>query len=356
MDERPLDRWADHGRSAPEEIGRTEFERVWNPTFAADITTQRVAVPPFLFAPIFRSQTLTVISAEPFTGKTLLMLAMMLSIDTGKPLLETFVPEPGHRSLFLGQDAPTWDYHTLFLKLFYGLGLSSDEERTIDLPSLLMLNRGLSLVSREFVPFVKTIISIYGISVIFLDTLLDFHPYEENSNREMGNVVGVLKRLREELGLTVIFSHHLSKVSPAEVSRNYRLRGASVLAGSIDHHFLLSSSSAPERVSFDIAKGRGLSLRDSPVPTFEIDQAVVNDRETIRLVPAEQSLIDQVARYLSVERDRSEIESFIQTLEPGASLQKARNRCSRVLTALEASNRIQSIERGRWIKRIIQQS
>jgi hypothetical protein len=337
------------------DISSSDFESRFSPIFAADISSQKVSAPPFLFDPIFRSRTLTLISSEPYTGKTLLMLSMLLSIDAKFPLFGRFAPVGSHRCLFLGQDAPTWDYHAQFLKLFHGLGLSQEQEREISLPSLLMLNRGISVTSPDFFQFISAAVSIYGITILFLDTLLEFHPFDENSNREMAIVMRTLKSIRDSFGMTIIFSHHVSKGGSGnpEVSRNYRARGASVVAGSIDHHFYLSlKATEPEPlVSFEFAKGRGLALRSNPVSHFSIHSFYrTTGHEALSLIPAEKPSEDRIFDFLSVERSRQELEDFISSNSKKTLTESAvRSKVSRLLASLREAGKVSQLEHGKWV-------
>jgi len=295
------------------------------------------------------------ISAEPFTGKSLLAISMLLSVDTSRPLFGKFSTSSSHRCLFLGQDAPTWDYHGLFLKLFYGLGLTAQEEDSLSLPSLLMLNKGHSITDPDFVPFISSCISLYGITVLFLDTLLEFHPFDENSNREMKYVMQTLKKLRDSFGLTIIFTHHISKLggsaSPT-VSMNYRARGASVISGSIDQHIFLGlkKDSPDPLIALSFAKGRGLSLRDNPIPYFSIQAVSRPDKkEALRLSPQDESLEEKLLSFLFVSKERSEIEEFLRNSIPDLSPHQARSRASHLLDKLKASSLISQPSHGKWI-------
>lgn len=333
------------------DLSRSEFEQRFHPFFAADIASLRVVAPPYLFDSIMRSRTLTLISAEPYTGKTLLMLSMLLSLDAASPLFTRFTPAKNHRCLFLGQDAPTWDYHAQFSKLFYGLQLPKEKEHNISLPSMLLLNRGLALTDPEFLPFISTIIDLYGITVLFIDTLLEFHNADENSNREMSHIMRLLKLIRDKFSLSIIFSHHTSKSSFTS-STNYRARGASTISGTIDHHFALTlRHSNPPTIALEFAKGRGLSFSDNPIPYFIIKSFVRSDgRESVSLIPSPKPMSEQLLDFLITPQDRASLESFYSSHMPKTKPSTIKSRVSRILDALRDSNTITQVEHGRWVQ------
>lgn len=291
------------------------------------------------------------LSGEPYAGKTLFSMYLLLHMDLGLPLFGRFQPLPHQRCLFIGQDAPTWDYHGQFLKLLYGLHIPSED--TVPLPSFFILNQGLSLVSHDFIHLIRHSVSLYDINVLFLDTLADFHHFEENSNTEMNLVMRTLKYLRDTFDLSIIFTHHVSKPSAnSEVSMNYRARGASKIAGSIDQHIYLSSKMRDgiPTVSINFPKARGIdnSLLAS-LASFDICSGVRKDgRSTVELRASEPPFEDSLLAFLITPRSRAEIESFCGSAHRNASAAKIRSLVSRLLDSLRADGRVVSPSHGVW--------
>lgn len=233
------------------------FEHRWVPLRGSDLFASQTAPPAWLLADLIRQRSLVMISAEPFTGKTMFALSLALALDTQLPFLNHYQPSPGHRALFIGQDAPTWDYQGVFAALTRGLAIESPP----NLPSLFILNRGLTLaLPRQFSDFLEAAVSLYDIDVLILDVLRSFHDYDENSNLEMSRIMDLLKSFRDRFGLTIILTHHTSKPSAGfagtpQISGNYRARGASVISGSIDQHFLLRASRGAVQIEMPKARG-----------------------------------------------------------------------------------------------------
>jgi hypothetical protein len=215
------------------------------------------------------------ISAEPYTGKTMLMLAMALSLATGKPLFGKYNPHKNCRSLFLGQDAPSWDYVGQTSKLAYGYNLNPKSFGEWDLD--LLLNKGQHITDQKFVNWVADWHSVTGFDVLFIDTLLKFHTADENSNTEMARVMDVLARIREQLDVTVIFSHHVGMPKETAVSANYRARGATAVAGAVDWHFQLQATGANNKVKIITPKGRGADDEIDPPDAFLIQSGKNGD-------------------------------------------------------------------------------
>lgn len=241
------------------------FDTTYRPFRGWDLLDSAASPPPMLVADLVRSKGIVAISGEPYCGKTLFLLDLALSLDTGAPFLNTFLAARGHRTLFVGQDAPTWDYVGGYASLARGLGY---ERLGPMLQSVFVLNRGLTF-GASFGRFVESAVATYDINVLMLDTLKAFHDYDENSNQEMARVMDQLKALRDTFGLTVLFSHHTAKpiAAKGEISGNYRARGASVIAGSIDQHIILGQSKGLTTMS--MAKARG-SDGKMPATAFRI--------------------------------------------------------------------------------------
>jgi hypothetical protein len=234
---------------------RVVFDDRFKPLSFSDF---KLSPPPWLLGStspmddgFIRSRTITMLSAEPFTGKTMLMLGITLGLASGLPVLG-YPPQGRQRVLFMGQDAPTWDYFGQAVKLWLGLGSPA-----IPNPPLFFLNKGWQLTDPLFSSFITDCVRVHGTTVLMLDTLLSFHSAEENSNKEMAVVMNLLKSLRDKLSLTIIFSHHTSK-APGN-SGTYSARGASVISGSVDFH--LSLFARGSAVSLGLPKRRGSQKR-----------------------------------------------------------------------------------------------
>lgn len=231
--------------------------------------------PPFLFEGFARDNAITLISSEPHAGKTLLMLDMAICLDYRLPLFGRFAPIRPRRILILGGDAPDWDYGQQTLKLQLGKGMGQAQRDLCEVTGV--FREGMKLTD----PFVLKWIDDYWhaqhFDVLMLDTLLTFHRANENDNQQMGAVMSILKSLRQKYNLAILIAHHTTKPSrDSAATGGYSARGASVIAGAIDFHFILKRKA--KRIYLDCVKGRG-SVSDEPVdyidmvdvPTTEVD-------------------------------------------------------------------------------------
>lgn len=242
---------------------------------ANDILIGDVPRPDPLIIGLIPDKTLTVISSDPHSGKSVLVLEIALCLATETPLFGRYEIPQRRQPLVIGQDAPSWDYAEIFRKLARSKGEK-------DVPVDFMLNTGLDILSREFASKIEAAHDAVNFNVLIIDTLKSLHNADENSTREMGIVMDTLKSLRDNLRIPILFCHH--DVKPTEVTRSavYKLRGNSVIAGSIDFHLALSRVGGA--VTLTMPKGRGAESFDKDNPVrFTLEDGETTEGPTLTL-------------------------------------------------------------------------
>lgn len=306
-----------------------------------------IRAPDPLIEGLLLDRTVTMLSSEPYCGKTMLMMAMAISLATGKPLFGHYKPRELRRSLFLGQDAPTWDYMRQALKLCNGYGLGPDDLRSFDVD--LRLNEGLDLASKSFLTWLQEWHKVVGFDVLFIDTLREFHTMNENDSQQAGAVMRVLKAIRDQLDVAVIFSHHTNKpVADDQRSGNYRARGSSTIAGSIDFHFQLARN-ANDSIAITMPKGRGADDMEPP-DAFRINEAIIDSGARAVTLDLDHAVASEellFAAFASGGPQRTnDLVSLVQ--EGGMDAAKARRWVENRLQSLKASGKIENVARGKW--------
>jgi len=344
--------WEHH--MGPED--RETFEGQFVPLSGNDLFQAQATPPAWLLTDLIRERSLVMVSGEPFSGKTLFLLSLAIALDTGHPFLDVFAPIDGHRCLFIGQDAPTWDYIGCYSALARGVVRGVVPH----LPSIFILNKGLSLNQPQaFRIAVSEAVRLYGIDVLMLDVLKSFHDYDENSNVEMARVMDMLKALRDSLGLTVFMSHHTAKPNAQTAGENYfgnyRARGASVIAGSIDQHFLLRTGTKDKvgaTIKLHMPKARGAmsGLKLDDLQLLEEQKAGVRAlvlRSNV-LVTDEMTRLVMGALDKEVSRRPAEVHRAIKSgfghLDEGQTY----NRMYQAMKRLEKQGLVEQPARGLW--------
>jgi hypothetical protein len=123
------------------------------------------------------------------------------------------------------------------------------------------------LNDQDFCSLVAAARMLGPLGAVALDPLRDLHGAEENDSTAMAAVMGRLRALRDLLGCTVIFVHHMAKSTKDNVDRRpgQRLRGSGGMHGAIDVGLYLSLTEATDSswtntVVSEVKAGRGAGM------------------------------------------------------------------------------------------------
>lgn len=287
------------------------------------------------------------LSAEPFSGKTLLTIAIALALDSGRPLFNHYQIRERKKVLYLGQDAPSWDYAEQLRKLVRGAELNPP-----DLDIDFMLNQGINFFDPKSLQLLQDWHSVSNFNVLILDTLNSFHSGDENNTRDMGVLCSMLKHIRDHLRCAIIFTQHTSKPSQGVArSDNYSARGSSVIVGSIDFHIHLRRDSERDRIKIRFPKGRG-SERMDRLTYFDIEDATTTlDEPALRLtVPELASSVRNELILSSLPTTRAALVARLRAGDTSLTLSQAQYSIDNSLTCLQRAGRIKKTGRATWEK------
>lgn len=284
------------------------------------------------------------INAPPFSGKTLLLLALQVAQDFNLPIFGRFHPTFERSSLFLGGgDAPAWDYGGQAKKLMLGYGLSSEQMKMSEV--YVIPGEGPRITDQSFLDWIVDFHAETGIGLLCIDTLLSVHDCEENSAQEMKRVMKILKHIRDDLKISIIFGHHDTKTT-TDKADVYKGRGSSVISGSVD--FMLSLRSQKNRVKLTSPKSRGGIVMESNTIYFDLIDEIVDDKPAIRLVPPtssrEQTLLNQLTKEPKTRKELAQAISKVESI----TYATAYNVVDNLLKNLVAAGRVKQVERGIW--------
>lgn len=254
--------------------------------------------PPYLIDGFLRQHTLTLLSSEPHVGKTMFMLDMMLCMEKKLTYLKTFDVVSPSSCLFLGLDSPKWDLASQLRKLAVGHQISGYDLELFDSRAICRRDAKILITDNTFVEYAQYMRQLYGIDVLFIDTLRRVHSHNENDSGEMSYVMEKLESLVDDHGFTVILATHTAKPGLAERSTNYSARGSTVISGSVDFHYHLSLNRDGNVVLNGSAKRRGeskgsgdliIKMVDLPGPGIVLEP----------IAPAEQDAEPQILAALA---------------------------------------------------------
>ncbi len=189
---------------------------------------------------------MVILSGEPGSYKTWLLLHIALCVAAGKPVFGQFATTQGP-VLIIDEE----NRHALLQDRLKRLG--ADQQ----LPITFSIKSGFSLESR-FAQLLQCVV-IYGIKLVMLDSFVRMHERDENDAKQMSSVFKLLSSL-QAAGAAVLMTHHHRKDYGGGARKSQSLRGSSDILAALDSHLSI------ER------KGSG---------QIEITQTKLRDREEV---------------------------------------------------------------------------
>ncbi len=184
---------------------------------------------PFLVAGMIPEGSLSILTADSGSGKSLLMLIIAKHIALGEKLFNTLEVKQA-RILIIDTEQ---DYDIL----------ASRHQALVDCsaPIYYIHNQSFDICNDEdFFWLVKEVLS-NNIGLIILDTISGVHSLEENSAKEMKQLTKKLLDLIRLTNSTLIFLHHHRKKMAGENYSQGSARGSTALIAAVASHLLLTS-------------------------------------------------------------------------------------------------------------------
>ena len=230
---------------------------------------------------------LTMIYGPPKSGKSFIVMALVLALDHGERWLGH--PVDGRcRSLYVALEGRS------------GLKIRSEAwheyfERDVEAGQSLIQTGRVNLAEYEHTDAIIDAVTEHGIELVIIDTLAKATSgMDENSAKDMGRIIDQTRRIQEETGATVILVHHTGH------GDTNRERGSSALAGAVDSSILVKTGKmsaplvkdgrTPEPVHFKLEPaGQSVVALPVPIPALDSDddvheEGLQNDLEKIRNV------------------------------------------------------------------------
>jgi hypothetical protein len=162
-----------------------------------------------------------VIGGAPKCAKTWLGLDMALSVATGTLCLDRYaVPDPGPVLIYLAEDALRAVRERIEgMARYRGLDLNHVEIHVITAPVLRLDHQ------RDRTRLWETVRRLRP-RLLVLDPLVRLHGIDENHAGDVAELLGFLRALQRELGLSVLLVHHTRKNAADGVAAGLGLRGS----------------------------------------------------------------------------------------------------------------------------------
>lgn len=198
--------------------------------------------------------TVGALIAQGGTGKSMLALQIAMSIACGDDFADLFPSQKlkqGKVVYLAAEDPDVVVRQRVFSLASY---LNYDQQQTIAKNLLISpitesVDIRLSSVQADI-----TNLAV-GCRLLILDTLRCFHFGDENSNKEMSEVLNAMRTIAFKSGCSIVFLHHTNKLSATNGGNDAQQasRGSSVLVDNVRWQAYLTNMSAKEAKYFGIS-------------------------------------------------------------------------------------------------------
>lgn len=191
------------------------------------------AQPGWLVKPIIPESGLAMLYGASNVGKTFVVLSLARAIATGEPWLGQYEVQPGE-VLYVAAEGGGRLGKRLDALDFAGTGARS---RFVLTPVYLA-----EKANREALLEKLAQSGMESLKLVVVDTLAMSFTGEENSAKEMGELINGAREVRNATGATILFVHHTGKSGDVE-------RGSSALMGAVDAALFLEGPRGQLRLS-----------------------------------------------------------------------------------------------------------
>lgn len=284
---------------------------------------------------------LTVLSAQPASYKTWLLLEIARSISSGKPLFNKLATK---RANILVVDEESTE-SLIQQRLDF---LNVNEE----LPIEFMIGSDFKLEKNAVYKMIKYC-KAKQIKLITFDSLVRIHSFDENSAVQMAQVFQLLRKFQHN-GISVLITHHNKKASTSNPSLD--MRGSSDILAAVDCHLSIQRNGSEKSILITQSKLRiaeELSSVNVTVNTESDEFRFELDGEIITEAMRNEEILESIIRVLGTERlNQKEFEEKVRR----SGLSMGHRSFVKRVQQLVADGRLQPAQKGVGKSKIYQAS
>ena len=191
---------------------------------------------PFLVEKLVPEKSIIAITGHPESGKTWFVMYLIYCVVYGQPLLGMYKAQKAN-VLFVDEEGGKYE----MARRYKLVGFKND----VIIHTL--SQQGIMIDSQEDTDSLIGVIKNKEIGLVVFDPFAAIFSGDENSARDIGNVMRSFERVIVETQATIVFIHHHRKDS-----KNYSngteqsMRGSSAIFGRIDSHIIITKRSESE--------------------------------------------------------------------------------------------------------------
>lgn len=182
--------------------------------------------PEYLIEPILCQNTSNLLTAYTGVGKSVLSMSIAHAIITGLPLWGHFKVHRTGSVLIVDEENPGAILKDRLVKMGF----------TEDMPIKFLHYQSIKLDNPGCFKSLLNVIKEHKPVLVIFDALIRLHNAKENDNSEMSQVMGKLRELINQTGITALTIHHDGK---GDGDKKKRARGSSDIVGAVDNQLCL---------------------------------------------------------------------------------------------------------------------
>ena len=203
---------------------------MWAIPFDRFVST-RIEPPKWLVEGVWQSGTYGMIAGEPKTYKSVQATDLALSVASGRPYLGHFPVDLTGTVLYIQEENNPQTVQDRIFKIAYAKGMltATGEGWALadDIPMYFSNNYGVDLTSKESRELIEaTITKLNPVLIIFDPLYMMLGNVDENSAKEVGDVLRWLSYLRNQYNVAIMICHHYNK-GGVNTRGGQRVRGSS---------------------------------------------------------------------------------------------------------------------------------
>lgn len=201
--------------------------------------------PEWLVQDLIPGRGITILSGDPSSYKTWIMLDLIKSVATESKLFGYF--ECSKKNVLLIDEE---NHETILNDRFKQLGVDSSTPNIYILPK-----EGFHTDNDDHMKIILDFIKEKNIGLVCIDSLVRIHTKDENVASQMSSIFNSLNKFNK-LGAKVVITHHHNK---QKVDSNYssgNLRGSSDILAAIDCHIAVKANKESKIISLSQKKMR----------------------------------------------------------------------------------------------------
>ena len=197
-----------------------------NPTTLKELLNTKFPEQQWLVESLVPADGITIMSAEPGSYKTYMLLDIAIKVTQGEPLFDKFATEKTN-VLMVDEDNGGW----LLNKRLKQLGAKEE------LPIYFYSDEGFLIDEKNIAKLLAKCIEL-DIKLLMIDCLAQVHDLEENAAGDMSKIFRQLRRFKAK-GIAVLITHHNRKPGTTPGSSRHEMRGSSSILASADSQVAL---------------------------------------------------------------------------------------------------------------------